>query len=231
MAANDVYDHLKAMAVGFRLRPGDRLNEGALARQLGVSRTPLRESLNRLVAERFFDFTPGIGFFCRALDTQSVFDLYELRGILESSAIRLAIARATDAGIASVKADLYATGLEVSGLSIAEACARDEAFHIAIARLSGNSEVLDQLTRVNERIRYIRWVQMSRERALKSKDEHRAIMAALESRDEARAVAALGSHIERRMDQITAAVSKGISSIYMGGETRLSDRLVAEVSQ
>ena len=83
---DDIYDQVKAMAVSFRLRPGDRLNEVALSRDLGVSRTPLREALNRLVAERLFDFRPGQGFFCRPLDAQSVFDLFELRQIIESAA-------------------------------------------------------------------------------------------------------------------------------------------------
>lgn len=46
-----VYQQLKAMAVSYELKPGERLNEGELAKRLGVSRTPLREALNRLNTE------------------------------------------------------------------------------------------------------------------------------------------------------------------------------------
>ena len=74
-----IYDRLKAMAVGFEIKPAERLNEVALSKALGVSRTPLREALNRLVAENLFDFRPGSGFFCRVLDPQSIFDLFELQ--------------------------------------------------------------------------------------------------------------------------------------------------------
>jgi DNA-binding GntR family transcriptional regulator len=59
-----VYEQLKAMSVSFELKPGERLNEGKLAKRLGVSRTPLREALNRLNTEGFL----GKGFFCRELD-------------------------------------------------------------------------------------------------------------------------------------------------------------------
>ena len=82
---DDIYEQVKAMAVSFRLRPGDRLNEVALSKELGVSRTPLREALNRLVAERLFDFRPGQGFFCRPLDAQSVFDLFELKAAVPTT--------------------------------------------------------------------------------------------------------------------------------------------------
>ena len=153
---DDIYDQVKAMAVSFRLRPGDRLNEVALSRDLGVSRTPLREALNRLVAERLFDFRPGQGFFCRSLDAQSVFDLFELRQIIESAAARSACARATDEDLQMLRDELYETGIDITGLTIEEAVTRDEAFHLGIAKLSGNMELLQTLTRINERIRYIR---------------------------------------------------------------------------
>jgi DNA-binding GntR family transcriptional regulator len=55
------------MSVSFELKPGERLNEGEPAKRLGVSRTPLREALNRLNTEGFLRFTPGKGFFCREL--------------------------------------------------------------------------------------------------------------------------------------------------------------------
>ena len=67
----DIYGRLKAMVVGFGIRPGERLNEVALSRELGASRTPLREALNRLMAERLVEFRPGAGFFCRALEPQA----------------------------------------------------------------------------------------------------------------------------------------------------------------
>src|SRR5690606_8809543 len=82
-SADRVYEQIKSMAITYRFRPGERINEVDLARQLNVSRTPLREALNRLATEGFLTTAPNRGFFGRPLDTKAVFDLYEFRRCLE----------------------------------------------------------------------------------------------------------------------------------------------------
>ncbi|MTI00873.1 GntR family transcriptional regulator [Roseibium sp. RKSG952] len=225
---DDIYEQVKAMAVSFRLRPGDRLNEVALSKELGVSRTPLREALNRLVAERMFDFRPGQGFFCRPLDAQSVYDLFELRQIIEVAAARSACEKASDEELRSLSNELYETGIDITGLTVEEAVSRDEAFHLGIAKLSGNAELLETLRRINERIRYIRWISMSLDRVQRSKEEHKRVMQALLDRDANVAAAALGRHIVKRMDQVQDAVRHGISNIYMEGSDDISARIIGE---
>lgn len=225
---DDIYEQVKAMAVSFRLRPGDRLNEVALSKELGVSRTPLREALNRLVAERMFDFRPGQGFFCRPLDAQSVYDLFELRQIIEVAAARSACEKASDEELGSLSNELYETGIDITGLTVEEAVSRDEAFHLGIAKLSGNAELLETLRRINERIRYIRWISMSLDRVQRSKEEHKRVMQALIDRDADAAAAALGRHIVKRMDQVQDAVRHGISNIYMEGSDDISARIIGE---
>ena len=223
----DIYQRLKAKAVAFHLRPGDRLNEGALAKEFGVSRTPLREALNRLVAEKFFEFRAGAGFFCRGLEAQEIFDLYEMRRILEVASVRAACERATDGELLALNAALYERGLEIAGLTVAEACARDEAFHMGIAGLAGNEVVIEHLERINERTRFIRWIEMS-QRIARSKEQHKVIMAALLERDAERAADELAAHIDKRMDQILNAVREGIANIYMDGTAVLSEQVLGE---
>ncbi len=225
---DEIYEQVKAMAVSFRLRPGDRLNEVALSKELGVSRTPLREALNRLVAERMFDFRPGQGFFCRPLDAKSVFDLFELRQIIEAAAVQSACEKATDAELQALHDELYATGIDITGLTVEEAVNRDEAFHLGIAKLSGNAELLESLRRINERIRYIRWISMSLDRVQRSKEEHKQVMQALMERDASGAAVALNRHIAKRMDQVQDAVRHGISNIYMEGSEDISARIIEE---
>ncbi|WP_101067693.1 GntR family transcriptional regulator [Roseovarius salinarum] len=220
-----LYNRLKERAVNFDFRPGERINEGTIARQLDASRTPLREALNRLVAERLIEFRPGQGFFCRALDPQTIFELYEMRVVIETAAVRRACHRAEGAGIAALRDRLHADGLTTAGLTIREVVERDEAFHLGIARLAGNSEMVRHLDRINERIRFIRWVDMGH-RVGTTKGEHLEIMEALEARDEDRAVAVLEIHVMRRMDQIVAAVREGYSNIFVSDPEELFDRLV-----
>lgn len=224
----DIYEQLKHMAVGFELRPGDRLNEGALARDLGVSRTPLREALNRLVTEKLIDFRAGSGFYCRGLEAQTIYDLYELRQIIEVQAVRLACIRATKAGLVALRDGLYRTGLDTSGYTVAEACEIDESFHVAIAELTGNRVLVQQLLRINEQIRFVRWIDMA-QRVKATKAEHRAIMEALLLGDADRAGQVMQAHISKRMDQVVDVVKEGFSSIYMQQSDALQSRLIGAV--
>ncbi|MGF0540194.1 GntR family transcriptional regulator [Agrobacterium sp. ES01] len=218
-----LYAQLKEMTVNFRIRPGERLNEVALARELDASRTPLREALNRLVAEQLIDFQPGKGFFCRELDAQSIFELYEIRAVLEETAVRLLCERASDADISILRDNEYQDGLLYAGRTIGEASAADEAFHLAIARLSGNRELHRQLAQINERIRFIRWVDMAAA-VTRTKGEHGRIMDAIQRRDMDAAVLLMRGHIVKRMDQIIASVREGYSNIYVAGPEELFER-------
>jgi len=217
------YQRIKARSVAFMFKPGERINEGALAKDLGVSRTPLREALNRLVAEQMIDFVSGKGFFCRELDPRKIYELYEMREILEEAAVRRACQRATDAELEALKAELYENGLAYVGKTIREVTSLDEAFHIGIARLSGNGELLRSLEQINERIRFIRWVDMSA-RAPNTKGEHKLIMAALEQRDADLAASHMRAHIEKRMDQVVVAVKEGVSNLYLTGPEEIFGR-------
>src|SRR6476660_2197074 len=70
--ARPLYALLHDMAATFAFQPGVRINEVELARRLSVSRTPLRESLQRLVSEGFLIARPNKGFFCRELDPRQI---------------------------------------------------------------------------------------------------------------------------------------------------------------
>jgi len=88
--SESVADAVRAMIVEGRLGPGERINEVRLAEGLGVSRTPLRESLNRLAAEGALSSTPAIGYSVRPLSVEEFEQLYAIRPLLDPEALRLA---------------------------------------------------------------------------------------------------------------------------------------------
>lgn len=210
-----LYEQLKAMSVSYEFKPGERLNEGELAKRLGVSRTPLREALNRLNTEGFLRFTPGRGFFCRELDAHEIFDLYELRKSIEVASVRLALKRAKDEDIDALLAFLDATGPDPGERSSVELVALDETFHERLMAMSDNAEMLRVLRNVNARIRFVRWIDMDRINRTNTQAEHRAVVVALKARDEATCTSVLEKHIDRRLDTITAAIKEGYAQIYM----------------
>lgn len=220
------YEALRAKAINFEFKPGERLNETALTKTLDVSRTPLREALNRLVAEGFLTFVLGKGFFCRPLSPQKILELYQLRCALETEALLRTIESASDQDILDVVTYLdRAEEKYVTTANLTELLRMDEEFHMKLAALSGNEELVRLLENVNERIRYVRIINLRLlrdRRDMKANDHeslsaHRIILNAAKSRDSGAAIKALRSHIERRSEQTVELVQVAFSQLYVPG--------------
>jgi DNA-binding GntR family transcriptional regulator len=94
-AADGVYEALREAIVGKRLLPGDRLAEEQLAKQFGVSRTPVREALLRLEAEQFATRVARRGLVVRPIPEREVLEVYAVRAALDGLAASLAAEQAT----------------------------------------------------------------------------------------------------------------------------------------
>ena len=219
-----VYATLRDMAINFDFKPGERLNETALTSKLNVSRTPLREALNRLVAEGFLTLAKGQGFFCRPLSPEQILELYQLRCALETEALRHGVEVATDAEIAEFCAYLDAKETTYDSCDdLTELLKMDEEFHMRLAGLSGNNELCRMLKNVNERIRYVRLVNLRQLRGMDCTEAgentflsaHRAIANAVQNRDTQTALTALRAHIERRSEQTIELVRLAYSQLYV----------------
>lgn len=217
-----VYESLRQMAADFAFKPDQRINESELSKLLGASRTPLREALNRLVAEGFLTFQNNRGFFCRSLTPKYILDLYEARVAIECEALRLACRRAKDHEITALGDYLEQIEPDYeSGSDPAEQLAMDEAFHLRLAQLSENDELGRMLRNLNDRIRYIRLIDLKRLRDKTGKrvpgelSAHSRIFLALSGRDPAAAEAAMRGHIEKRREAATEAVQIAFSQLYV----------------
>ena len=210
-----LYEEIKEMAISYSFKPGERVNEVELAKNLGASRTPLREALNRLVAEGFLTFVQGRGFFCRELKSREIYELYQMRTIIEVAAVRLACEQAADSELQDIQNFLDdRTSNFKEGTSNKELVAHDEEFHHMIMALTRNSEMSRLLGNVYDRIKFFRWIDMDSQHA-KSQLEHADILKALIARDAESAAKLMENHIRRRLDQITEATKEGYSRIYM----------------
>lgn len=85
-----VYEVIRRAIVGLRLEPGSVINESEICDQLGISRTPLREAILRLAAERLISVVPNSGTYVAPIDLTSVFDGQLVRDALEMKVVRLA---------------------------------------------------------------------------------------------------------------------------------------------
>jgi DNA-binding GntR family transcriptional regulator len=210
-----IYEQVHRMVIQFEIPPDKRINEVDLARRLSVSRTPLREALNRLATEGLLALEPNRGFRCRPLDTKDVFDLYEARAVVEIAAVRLACQRAEPEAVEALTG-FWAEVSTMADRPAIELLGHDEAFHERLAALSGNAELVRALKSINARIHFVRWMDLEREdRRTTTYTEHGDLLEALRRRDEGRCVAVLSNHIARRLDEIVEIIKAGVVRLYL----------------
>jgi GntR family transcriptional regulator, rspAB operon transcriptional repressor len=134
-----VYQALRDAIISKRLPPGERVSEASLARQLRVSKTPVREALLRLHAIGLVEADGGRGGRIVRPSAELIQHTYEVRGALESLAARLAAERATPAQRSQLF-ELAAASLAAAQDQDLDGFRRhDEAFHDVLAAASANS--------------------------------------------------------------------------------------------
>ena len=213
-----VLNTLREMAISYQLKPGERVSEIELAERLGVSRTPVREALTRLVNDGFLTPTTR-GFMRRPLEVQETLDLYEARVAIESACLSMAIERATEEEIAEAVAYLEKSRKVPRSTPIVQLVELDEGFHLRIADMARNAELKRILVNLNERIRFIRWIDMESVGRDFTQREHGEILQALKARDRKASEKALRSHIGLRRDQIVEAIKQGLAKIYLAEDS------------
>ncbi len=194
--AEAVYLRIKQDIFDFRLLPGDRFTEGQIAARFNVSRTPVREGLQRLQKEGYLKVHFRAGWSVRELDFKLFDDLYDLRIVLEVAAVRQLCDRAERAQLEHLKAiwlvaaeERFSNGDEVARL--------DEDFHSSLVATAGNPEVLRCHRDVTERIRILRRLDFTEpHRIAATYQEHGQILRAVLRRRSDQAVMLLCAHIE-----------------------------------
>ncbi len=210
------YDGLRKLILTYDIKPNERINEVELAKRFGVSRTPIREALNRLVVERLLRFEPSVGFFRPKINTQEIVDLYELRVILETAGVRLAIQRAADDEICDLIDFWTGTYNERTTATRAQTIVNDETFHERLAGLSHNQEIVEDLRRLNARIHFIRWADLSGEGLHQASYlKHLELLEVLRLRDEKKSIEVLRNIIVKRQEEIVDILKEGAAKLYI----------------
>ena len=142
----EVYEELRRAIVEGRIRPNERLIETELAERLSVSRTPIRESIQRLAADGLVE-SRRRGWVVREHSAQEIREIYEVRAALEGFAARLAAERATDDMLGKICA------IHLNYIQSLEHSTRDhmvrhnDDFHDAISVAAGNTRLAEQIRR------------------------------------------------------------------------------------
>ena len=124
----------------------------------------------------------------------------------------------TDAQIDEARAYLEQSQRVASDTPVRQLVDLDEGFHLRIADMAGNAELRRMLVSLNERIRFIRWIDMENVGRASTQHEHLEILQALSDRDAQASERLMAEHIGLRREQIVEAIARGLTRIYLPQE-------------
>ncbi len=204
---DSVYETLLEAILCGKMASGTDLNEVSLARELGVSRTPVHEALAWLAADELVEVT-GSRARVRTMSAQEVADLYDVRQLLECTAVERAAKRISDAVLHQLRAEIQELARTKDEADWpARAIDFDIRFHDAVAEASGNARLRAEIQRYRLLVRAFCRITGGRVKNLQNSfQEHLVILRALEQRDAKAARRAMGAHIERRVKVVLAEV-------------------------
>ena len=201
--AQTVTERVRIAVLEGRLSAGEKLNEELLSSMLQVSRTPVRAALHGLAAEGLLDYVPNRGYSVRGVNREQLNAMFDLRGVLEGLAARLAAERGLDAPQQAAFQEALDEGDRV--LSKGRLLEEDRAvfsevnsrIHGIILRAAGN-RMLDDMIRICHNVpassqRNVMWHDYHWLR--RSHDDHHRLLDAIQRREGARAEALMREHI------------------------------------
>jgi DNA-binding GntR family transcriptional regulator len=207
---------VRAMIVDGRLAEGERINEVHLAEKLGVSRTPLREALNRLSTEGALNSVPRIGYFVRPLTLDEFKQIYSIRPLLDPEALRLA--GVPDAKRLERLSRLNETLRKARGRTAVEV---DDEWHLTLIADCPNRVLIEMIENIILRTKRYELALLQEslnvDRAI---GEHAAILHALKAGDLARACAGLKHNMESGYAPLVAWLQQREANKEDGGRLR-----------
>jgi DNA-binding GntR family transcriptional regulator len=197
-AADVAYATLREAVLSGHLRPGDRLGEEQLAREFGISRTPIREAIFRLEAEHFAARIDRRGLVVRAISEAEVLEVYTVRAALDQLAASLAAEQATlpdRARLHWLNEQLKVAAERGEHTHMAEI---NILFHEALCEATHNDMLLHFMREIHDWVRRFRETTFSRSgRASAAVAEHRAIVEASDHGDADAAGRLAAEHMSR----------------------------------
>ncbi|TRW15161.1 GntR family transcriptional regulator [Glacieibacterium frigidum] len=199
-AADTAYRYVRGEILSGALGPGAPLREEALAVACGVSRTPVREALRRLEAERFIQRSETQRSYVATLSPDDIAEGFALRTMLEGHAAARAAARIAPEQIEAMAAHNAAVGVAVGGATVdtASFVAHNRAFHQIVTDAAGSERLAAMLATVVEQPIVLRTARhYDREAVTRSHAEHDELILAFRRRDAEWARAVMTAHIRR----------------------------------
>lgn len=213
------YYVLKKRIMDLHLRPGEMLLVQPLAVELGISRTPVREALVRLLQEGFVEEAEGKKFRVSALTLENVLEIHELRELIEGHAVQKVARGRSEAQIRELRKLLRQMTQALKAKDHDAFFAGDLEFHNRIISFCGNQTLKDLMAHLNEKIQRIRYLTLYiHQRLEETIDEHDQVLEGIVRRDPEGAFRSLHLHLEN--------VRKGVEQLFADSGINTLGRVV-----
>lgn len=205
---DQVYFKIKDFIFKQQITPGQKLQHDHLSEKLGVSTTPVREAINRLVQEGYVKSVARKGYYLNEITIDEADELYLLREILEIHSVEQASASSDESLIKDLKAimekyyDCVHRPISMERLRV------DEQYHLLIAAASGNRFIKSTLETTFERLILKRSLEGFPQRGIEVFKEHEMILDSIIGHDVARAKDLMQQHIRRGRDNLISYLTK-----------------------
>lgn len=151
-----IYEHLRAQILNNTILPSSRLVEAQIAKEVGISRTPIREALHLLEKDGFLESVPRVGYFVKKLDLDELDEIFEIRLVIETLVCSRAIKHIDEASIQDLEKNIAQTDAALKNNSPQLFLKYDEEFHETLVKSAGSKHLFNlcqQLRRLMLRYR------------------------------------------------------------------------------
>jgi len=197
------YEYLREKLLNGEIPPSQHLIEAKIAKDLGTSRTPVREAFHSLELEGLIESIPRVGYVVKSTSEEEVEEICEIRMAIEGVAARWAMEKAHKKLIEELKKNISISGGRVSKGNAKAFIDLDARFHEIIARHSGSQRLLELAQTLRRHmLRYRIQSIYSVENVLRAIEGHKGILRAIEKRDLEELNKAIRYHMEQSKSDI-----------------------------
>lgn len=198
-----IYTHLREQLLSGEIPPHQRLIEARIAREIGTSRTPVREALHSLESECLIESVPRVGYVVRPVSEEEVEEICAIRIAIEGLAVSWAMKKARKRLVEELTENIAASAEKVSQRDFRTFVELDGQFHETIARHSGSKRLLELAQTLRQHmLRYRMRSLYTSDNALRAIDGHKKILQAIEKSDPDELNRAVIHHLEQSRKDI-----------------------------
>ena len=198
-----VFDKIRSDILNGKYKRGEELVESSIGKELGISRTPVREAIRQMELEGLVQLVPNKGAFVTGISEKDVRDIYLIRARLEGLAARMAAKNITPELLDAMEETVVLSEYHAKKEHYEQVCEMDSKFHKLLYKASGSRILEHTLTDFHQYVQRVRMASIMKKRRMeKSNDEHDAILTAIREHDEEKAELVATRHISNTVENL-----------------------------